>query len=95
MYITLETEDIALGVLKALSLTLSINEPDIPWDIEDIKRFIDKEDELYDPTVLGKIKGQIRRWVKNAYDVEIFGNMQITSVGNNTIIVNCEAIGIK
>lgn len=91
MYITLETEDIVLGVLKALS----INEPDIPWDIEDIKRFIDKEDELYDPTVLGKIKGQIRRWVKNAYDVEIFGNMQITSVGNNTIIVNCEAIGIE
>ena len=91
MYITLETEDITLGVLKALSLT----EPDIPWDIEDIKRFIDKEDELYDPTVLGKIKGQIRRWVKNAYDVEIFGNMQITSVGNNTIIVNCEAIGIE
>lgn len=91
MYITLETEDIILGVLKALS----INEPDIPWDIEDIKRFIDKEDELYDPTVLGKIKGQIRRWVKNAYDVEIFGNMQITSVGNNTIIVNCEAIGIE
>lgn len=91
MYITLETEDIVLGVLKALS----INEPDIPWDIEDIKRFIDKEDELYDPTVLGKIKGQIRRWVKKAYDVEIFGNMQITSVGNNTIIVNCEAIGIE
>lgn len=91
MYITLETEDIVLGVLKALS----INEPDIPWDIEDIKRFIDKEDELYDPTVLGKIKGQIRRWVKNAYDVEIFGNMQIASVGNNTIIVNCEAIGIE
>lgn len=91
MYITLETEDIVLGVLKALS----INEPDIPWDIEDIKRFIDKEDELYDPTVLGKIKGQIRKWVKNAYDVEIFGNMQITSVGNNTIIVNCEAIGIE
>ena len=91
MYITLETEDIVTGVLKALS----INEPDIPWDIEDIKRFIDKEDELYDPTVLGKIKGQIRKWVKNAYDVEIFGNMQITSVGNNTIIVNCEAIGIE
>mgnify|MGYP000903969812 CR=1 FL=1 len=91
MYITLETEDIALGVLKALSLT----DPDVPWDIEDIKRLIDKEDELYDPTVLGKMKNQIRKWVKNAYDVEIFGNMQITSVGNNTIIVNCEAIGIE
>lgn len=91
MYITLETEDIVLGVLKALS----INEPDIPWDIEDIKRLIDKEDELYDPTVLGKMKGQIRRWVKKAYEVEIFGNMQITFVGNNTVIVNCEAIGIE
>lgn len=86
MYITLETEDIVLGTLKLLS----ISEPDVPWELEDIKELIDPRDVRYDPTVAIKVKAQIKRWLWKCYEVSIDSNIDIVFVGNNTIIINTQ-----